>query len=56
MPVSFLKIKLRYPEDKIAITNYGYEPWHMRYVGKELAKKLYESQMTLEEYVKENHV
>lgn len=47
---------LRYPEDKIAITNYGYEPWHMRYVGKELAKKLYESQMTLEEYVKENHV
>lgn len=41
---------LRYPKDKVAITNYGYEPWHMRYVGVELAKELHEKQMTLEEY------
>lgn len=41
---------IRYPKDKIAITNYAYEPWHMRYVGVELATKLNESKLTLEEY------
>ena len=41
---------LRYPKDKVSITNYGYEPWHIRYVGKALAKKLHQSHMTLEEY------
>ena len=41
---------LRYPKDKVAITNYGYEPWHLRYVGVELATKLHESGQTLEEY------
>ena len=42
---------LRYPQDKVSITNYGYEPWHMRYVGKELAKKLHDTGLTLEEYM-----
>lgn len=41
---------LRYLKDKVAITNYGYEPWHIRYVGVELATKLHESGLTLEEY------
>lgn len=41
---------IRYPKDKIAITNYAYEPWHMRYVGVELATQLNESKLTLEEY------
>ena len=27
-----------------------YEPWHIRYVGEYLAKKLYEEDLTLEEY------
>ena len=44
---------LRYPKDKVAITNYGYEPWHMRYVGIELATKLHEQGLTLEEYYKQ---
>lgn len=44
---------LRYPQDKVAITNYGYEPWHMRYVGVELATKLHEDNLTLEEYYKQ---
>lgn len=44
---------LRYLKDKTSITNYGYEPWHMRYVGKELAKTLHESGLTLEEYYEE---
>lgn len=45
---------LRYPKDKISITNYGYEPWHMRYVGKELAEILHNNNLTLEEYYEEN--
>ena len=28
---------IRYPEDKTEITGYAYEPWHLRYVGIELA-------------------
>lgn len=44
---------LRYPKDKENITNYGYEPWHMRYVGKKLAKTLHDQNLTLEEYYNE---
>ncbi len=44
---------LRYPHNKVAITNYGYEPWHIRYVGQELATKLHHEGLTLEEYYKE---
>lgn len=41
---------LRYPKDKEAITGYNYEPWHIRYVGTELAGYLYETGLTLDEY------
>ncbi len=41
---------LRYPSDKIDITGYGYEPWHYRYVGKDVAKYIYENGITYEEY------
>lgn len=43
---------LRYPEGKEEITGYKYEPWHYRYVGKSLAKELYNKGkwITLEEY------
>ena len=44
---------LRYPSDKIAVTNYGYEPWHIRYVGVDLATKLHDENITLEEYYKQ---
>lgn len=47
---------LRYPRDKMKITNYGYEPWHIRYVGVELATKLYQSGLTLEEYYETDHL
>jgi zinc D-Ala-D-Ala carboxypeptidase len=40
---------LRYPKDKEQITGYMYEPWHYRYVGRELATALFESELTLEE-------
>ena len=42
---------LRYPRGKEAITGFNYEPWHIRYVGKEAAKKIYEQGITLEEYL-----
>ncbi len=41
---------LRYPKDKEEITGISYEPWHLRYVGKEAAKFLYENGLTLEEF------
>ncbi|MBQ9939352.1 MAG: M15 family metallopeptidase [Oscillospiraceae bacterium] len=41
---------IRYPEGKEDITGYKYEPWHIRYLGKELAKKVYDSGLCLEEY------
>ena len=42
---------LRYPADKIHVTGIIYEPWHFRYVGKEMAKDIYQSGLTLEEYL-----
>ena len=43
---------IRYPKGKENITGYMYEPWHLRYVGVELATKLYNNGdwITLEEY------
>lgn len=41
---------VRYPEGKTHLTGYMYEPWHLRYVGIELATILYDSDLTLEEY------
>jgi len=43
---------IRYPEGKENITGYEYEPWHIRYVGEELAFKLYNNGnwITMEEY------
>ena len=43
---------IRYPKDKSNITGYMYESWHLRYVGTELATKLYNdgNWITLEEY------
>ena len=42
---------LRYPENKEYITGYMFEPWHYRYLGKELATKVYNSGLTYDEYV-----
>ena len=41
---------LRYPENKESITGYEFEPWHYRYVGTELAKAVYDSKMTFDEF------
>ena len=41
---------LRYPEDKEDITGYSFESWHYRYVGKDVAKYIYENNITFDEY------
>lgn len=41
---------LRYPEGKEDITGYSFESWHYRYVGKELAKNIYNLNITYDEY------
>ena len=45
-----MDLTIRYPKEKEDITGYSYEPWHIRYVGKNLAKRLYKKKLTLEEY------
>lgn len=42
---------LRYPLEKKDITGIVYEPWHYRYVGKDVAKEITEKGITLEEYL-----
>lgn len=40
---------IRYPKDKTSITGYAYEPWHIRYVGLELAAEINKTGQTLEQ-------
>ena len=42
---------IRYPENKTDITGITYEPWHLRYVGKEHAYFMTKNGLCLEEYV-----
>ena len=44
---------LRYQKGKEDITGYQYEPWHFRYVGKEVAKEIMSKGITFEEYLGE---
>jgi D-alanyl-D-alanine carboxypeptidase len=41
---------IRYPNGKDAITGYQYEPWHLRYVGVDVAKAVVASGLTLDQY------
>ena len=40
-----------YPRGKTSETCYGYEPWHFRYVGRDEAKLIHDSGMTLRRYL-----
>ena len=40
---------LRYDSSKVKVTGYN-EPWHFRYVGKTIAKDIYEKGITFDEY------
>jgi D-alanyl-D-alanine carboxypeptidase len=41
---------LRYPKDRASVTGYAFEPWHLRYLGTELAAAVFESGLTYDEY------
>lgn len=42
---------VRYLAKDENVTGYEGEPWHLRYLGKKLAKKVFDSNKTLEEYL-----
>ena len=42
---------IRYPKEKVDTTGYQFENWHIRYVGLNIAKTIYENNLTLEEYI-----
>ncbi len=42
---------VRYPFGKGDITGYMYEPWHLRYLGKSTAKLVFDSGLTLDEFL-----
>ena len=42
---------IRYPLGKEAYTGYSYEPWHIRYLGVDTATAVYNSGLSLEEYL-----
>ena len=44
---------LRYMDDKEDITAIKFEPWHFRYVGKEVAAYMMENNLSLEEFTEE---
>lgn len=44
---------LRYPKGKEEITGYSYEPWHIRYVGEQIAMDIGDA--TLEEYLEKHY-
>jgi len=44
---------IRYPKGKHAITQIDYEPWHLRYVGVEVAIYIEEQELTFEEFLEE---
>ena len=41
---------LRYPKGKEDLTGYSYESWHYRYVGVDVATKIYKEKITFDEY------
>jgi zinc D-Ala-D-Ala carboxypeptidase len=42
---------MSYPKGKTKLTCYSYEPWHFRYVGRELAAQIHASGLTSREYL-----
>ena len=44
---------IRYQKDKEEITQITYEPWHLRYVGVQVAQYMHEQNLSLEEFTAE---
>ena len=45
---------MSYPKGKRSASCYGYEPWHWRYFGRDLARKIHESGQVPRRYLYEN--
>ena len=45
---------MSYPEGKRSASCYGYEPWHWRYFGRDLARKIHESGQVPRRYLYTN--
>ena len=41
---------LRYPKKQSQVFGFAYEPWHLRYVGVETAKRIHDEDITFDEY------
>ena len=41
---------LRYPKRQSRIFGFAYEPWHLRYVGTEVARRIHDEDITFDEY------
>lgn len=41
---------LRFPKDKENVTGYAWEPWHLRYIGSQLAAAVHGAGLTYDEY------
>lgn len=41
---------IRYPKGCETLTGYSYEPWHIRYVGNDIASYIHNNNITFEEY------
>ena len=46
---------VRYPQDRESDTGFIYEPWHLRYVGVEIATAMFGSGLVLEEFLHYNN-
>ena len=46
---------MSYPKDRYETVCYTYEPWHYRYVGREVAAAIHESGLTIREYLWANY-
>ena len=42
---------VRYLQGYEDVTGYNYEPWHVRYVGKDVAQAIYDSQLPMETFM-----
>ena len=40
---------LRYPRERVETTGYAYEPWHFRYVGKDISEYMFKNKLVLED-------
>ena len=47
---------IRYPKGQEGKTGYVYEPWHIRYVGADIAPDVVKSGLTLEDYFDESNI